>query len=401
MNPSLETLEAQAAVAAQADEQASVDMRAVNARLDALAAMVQQLAVAVGQQGREAAPPAAAATSAGHTPAAPRRLLDPPSDADADGDELDPLEVPAPRDDLAGATNSNVARMYPDIEAAARGMAANGSGLRTAAVPPGGASVLRHLSDLPSAPTLDSATRGRAGGQGALMVSVGLRNELTFSHGPGSLGSSRKQLTDRQLLEAIPNPFVFRDALIFRRRYLVQDGYLHGAELQAYDQVFEPQLLSLAKQFVGNYSLLGGEVYMQCWQRFLVFERDVIYEIYEQRLSFADLALHLTGPLLHKALSMCAAAAAGGGLSAGKPRASSAGGGAGASGGGTAVGPGYAKPLSVYLATEVPQAYRDACCVPFWRTGSCSRPTCTHAATGHKCLRCGAADHGGGQCPRA
>jgi hypothetical protein len=102
---------------------------------------------------------------------------------------------------------------------------------------------------------------------------------------------------------------------------------------------------------------------------------------------------HLTGTLMHLALSLRAAAVGRGG------RVTGGGGGAGAAAGvGGAAAP---KPVAQYLATEVPAEYRAQCCIPFWQHGRCSRPRCTHAATGHKCLRCGAADHGGAQCPRA
>lgn len=392
MNDGLRAVESQAALAARSsahDERVAAlegtverlgdDIQYVRLTLDRVLA----LATASPAQAGDAPPTATAA--AGASAAHPGTLLD---DSFAAGDDDEELE----RVDLADINNRNVAHAYPDIEATAQAMAAGGGGLRAAGIPAGGVSAVGHIADLPCAPLLENCVRGRASQQGAVVAVLDDNNQVVLMKGAGDLGGGRKQLSERQLLEAIPNPFVFMKALAFRKRYMVSKHALQGSELLAYTNVFEPQLLQLAERFMGGHELVSGDKFIQGWQAFLVFERKIIFEIYEQRLSFADLPMHLHGSLMHEAMSMRFA-----GARVGRAAVSaSSGRGAGAGAWGASAPTTFAK----YLATEVPEEYRATCCVPFWRDGKCGRATCTHAAS-HKCLRCGASDHGGGQCRAA
>jgi hypothetical protein len=332
-------------------------------------------------------------------------LLDRYESEDSDGEELQ--QVPPAqqkrlhRDDLQSLTNGNVGRLHPEMDAAARAMAADGAGVLASGVPSGGQGMGKHISDLPCAPLLENAVRGRAGRQGAVVAVIGDGNQIQFMQAAGELGGGRKQLPVKQLLETIPNPFVFAEAVRFRKQSLINTGHLHGDELLHYERVYEPQLIQLAKQFVGGQQLLSGDEFLRGWQAFVEFEREVTYVIYELRLSFADVSAHLMGSLMHEALSKRAVgkvSRASGGASGSSKGGSSGGGGRGGGAGGS--GSGGASELAAYLLEHVPEEHRTACCIPFWKAGKCPRPSCTHAA-GHKCLLCGSTSHGGAQCPRA
>ena len=369
MHDPLRRVEASASLAAAEDDRLS----AVEASVAEMKAMLVTF-----MQSRNAPDPATA-------PAAPAdRVL---ADEEVELEEVDPAYLSGATnlaDDLAGYTNSNFAKLRPDLDQTARAMAACGAGLRAMEVPTGGH---KHISDLPCAPLLENSVRGRAGQQGAMIAVIDDSNQIQLMKSAGELGGGRKQLSEKQLLEAIPNSFVFTEAVAYRKQYLIAKGFLHGDELRHYQDTFEPRLFSMAKQFIGGNRLLPAVEFQRSWQQFLVFERNIIFEIYEQRLSFGDLTLHINGPLMHEAMYARATAK----LAA--PAAS------GSSSKGAGGGKGGFVTHATYLATEVPEQYREECCVPFWRYGKCDRPTCTHAA-GHKCLRCGATDHGGARCPR-
>jgi uncharacterized membrane protein YgcG len=239
-----------------------------------------------------------------------------------------------------------------------------------------------------------------------VVLVVNEKNEMVMMRSAGEVGRGRKQLSEEQLAKAVPNAFVFTELVHRRKVYMVASGKLAGAELQGYETVFEPRLMRLARQFLGDDAQLSAEYGQRSWGVFVCFERDVMYEIYAGRLSFADLSFHLTGSLLAAALAKQAVIAAK--AAASGAAASSAGGGAGAAagaggsrGGGGGGGGGGGAPLASYLMSEVPAQHREACCIPFWRYGRCTRRECTHAATGHKCMRCGSLSHGGAQCPKA
>lgn len=390
MREAMNEIEAQAAVADRAAASNAVDgarMTAVESDVAEVKAQIATMTGALNELLRRVPASADAPAAAAMPNVEPTTIFD---ETGLESEELQ--EVAA--DDCATITNGNVARLRPDIEACAKVMAAGGAGLNASAVPAGGLGVQRSISDLSSAPLLERFTRGSAGAQGSLVPVLSDSNQVVFMQASGEVGTGRKQVSEKQLLERIPNAFVFMDAVAFRKRWLVSKGYLQGGELLAYERVFAPQLFRLAKQFVGGYSLVSPVQFQRNWQVFLVFEREVIFEIYEQRLSFADLPLHLHGSLMHEAMARAAVRNQGSG--AGGAGAASA---VGAAAGGAGAARGTAGlSHAAYLATQVPEQHREACCVPFWRTGRCNRSECTHAATGHKCLRCGSTAHGGGQC---
>jgi hypothetical protein len=117
-------------------------------------------------------------------------------------------------------------------------------------------------------------------------------------------------------------------------------------------------------------------------------------------MSFGSLHDHISGFLMQKFMSELAGLQ----LAQGRnPALQARPGGSGAAGlpGGGVGRAAQQRPGSIaeYLVKEVPEQYRSSCCVWYWRDGRCSRPSCTYPG-GHKCMRCGASDHGGASCPQ-
>jgi hypothetical protein len=366
--------------------QQSEKVDAMSGKLDRLVGVLEEVVVHM----RAAAPASAAPAPA----PAPAKAPAQPTLVDSLEQERELEQVAV--QDLADVHNGNVASKYPAIEAAACEAAAAGVGVMASSVPSGGG---KHIADMNAAPLLELFVRGKSGGQGATgSLALGLSNELIVVPGPVSFSSKGSMLSVEKLRAAVPNAFVFETTAMHRRNALVAAGYLGGEELQKHDSIYMPQMKALAQQFLGGHVELPAAAIPECWGRFLSFERDAMFAIYEQRLSFGDTYAHITGPLLIEALADRAAALA---LLSAKPPVSAK----GASGkalrgpAAGASGAGKFEPAK-YLATEVPEQFRANCCLQFWRFGHCNREQCKFSA-GHRCLRCNSTAHGGASCPSA